>query len=327
MKRISKTFPGVKALRDVRLSIAAGEVHSLMGENGAGRSTLMKILSGAYQPDAGAEIVIDGRPVVIDGPLAAKALGIAVIYQELSLCPNLSVAENIYLGRELRRHSLVDRKRMESACAGILQRLGATFGPGTAVAQLSIAERQLVEIARALHGQARILAMDEPTTPLSSRETERLFALIRQLRDDGLTIIYISHRMSEIYELSDRVSVLRDGSYVGTLAGNALAAETLVQMMVGRDLSDFYKKAHAPYDPGGAGPCSRSAGWATASGCATAASRSTPAKCSALPASSAPGAPNSPAWSSAPTGAAAARSASTACRSRSESRSMRSAPA
>lgn len=250
MKRISKTFPGVKALREVRLSIEAGEIHSLMGENGAGKSTLMKILSGAYQPDAGAEIVIDGRPVVIDGPLAAKALGIAVIYQELSLCPNLSVAENIYLGRELRRHGLVDRQRMESACAGILQRLGAAFGPGTPVARLSIAERQLVEIARALHGRARILVMDEPTTPLSSRETDRLFALIRQLRDEGLAIIYISHRMSEIYELSDRVSVLRDGSYVGTLAGDALSAETLVQMMVGRDLSGFYTKEHAPYDPG-----------------------------------------------------------------------------
>ncbi|WP_374486437.1 sugar ABC transporter ATP-binding protein [Zoogloea sp.] len=250
MRHISKTFPGVKALKDVQLSIRAGEIHSLMGENGAGKSTLMKILSGAYVPDAGAEIRVDGKAVSIEGPLSAKALGIAVIYQELSLCPNLSVAENIYLGRELRRHGLVDRKAMQAACAGILRRLGASFGPATEVASLSIAERQLVEIARALHAEARILVMDEPTTPLSSRETDRLFALIRQLRADGLAIIYISHRMSEIYDLSDRVSVLRDGTYVGTLERAALSAESLVQMMVGRDLSGFYTKEHAAYDPG-----------------------------------------------------------------------------
>ncbi|MBS0348129.1 MAG: sugar ABC transporter ATP-binding protein [Proteobacteria bacterium] len=250
MRHISKTFPGVKALKDVQLSIRAGEIHSLMGENGAGKSTLMKILSGAYVPDAGAEIRVDGKAVTIEGPLSAKALGIAVIYQELSLCPNLSVAENIYLGRELRRHGLVDRKAMQAACAGILRRLGASFGPATEVASLSIAERQLVEIARALHAEARILVMDEPTTPLSSRETDRLFALIRQLRTDGLAIIYISHRMSEIYDLSDRVSVLRDGTYVGTLERAALSAESLVQMMVGRDLSGFYTKEHATYDPG-----------------------------------------------------------------------------
>ncbi|MBS0372819.1 MAG: sugar ABC transporter ATP-binding protein [Proteobacteria bacterium] len=250
MRHISKTFPGVKALKDVQLSIRAGEIHSLMGENGAGKSTLMKILSGAYVPDAGAEIRVDGKAVTIEGPLSAKALGIAVIYQELSLCPNLSVAENIYLGRELRRHGLVDRKAMQAACAGILRRLGASFGPATEVASLSIAERQLVEIARALHAEARILVMDEPTTPLSSRETDRLFALIRQLRADGLAIIYISHRMSEIYDLSDRVSVLRDGTYVGTLERAALSAESLVQMMVGRDLSGFYTKEHAAYDPG-----------------------------------------------------------------------------
>ncbi len=250
MRHISKTFPGVKALKDVQLSIRAGEIHSLMGENGAGKSTLMKILSGAYTPDAGAEIRVGGQAVTIAGPLSAKALGIAVIYQELSLCPNLSVAENIYLGRELRRHGLVDRKAMGAACAGILRRLGAGFGPATRVASLSIAERQLVEIARALHAEARILVMDEPTTPLSSRETDRLFALIRQLRADGLAIIYISHRMSEIYDLSDRVSVLRDGTYVGTLERAALSADSLVQMMVGRDLSGFYTKEHAPYDPG-----------------------------------------------------------------------------
>jgi len=250
MRGISKSFNGVRVLKEVSFSVYPGEIHSLMGENGAGKSTLMKILSGAYIADAGGEIRIDGRPVVIDGPLASKAHGVAVIYQELSLCPNLSVAENIYLGRELTRGGRVDRKGMEAGCAEVLTRLGAAFTPQTLVAELSIAERQLVEIARAVHAKARILIMDEPTTPLSSRETDRLFALIRQLRDEGLAIVYISHRMAEIYELSDQVSVLRDGSHVGVLDREQLTAEALVQMMVGRDLSGFYKKEHAPYDPG-----------------------------------------------------------------------------
>ncbi|CAG9253307.1 sugar ABC transporter ATP-binding protein [Paraburkholderia unamae] len=254
MRGITKTFPGVRALDNVRLTVFPGEVHSLMGENGAGKSTLMKILSGAYQADPGGEILIEGKPVVIDGPHAARELGVAVIYQELSLAPNLSVAENIHAGRELRkggrRFGTVDRRAMERGSEDVLKRLGATFGPTTLVGSLSIAERQLVEIARAVHSDARIIVMDEPTTPLSSRETERLFKLINQLRDDGLAIIYISHRMAEVYELSDRVSVLRDGSYVGTLMRDALNAESLVSMMVGRDISGFYKKAHAPYDPG-----------------------------------------------------------------------------
>ncbi|MEX3526721.1 MAG: sugar ABC transporter ATP-binding protein [Burkholderia sp.] len=254
MRGICKSFPGVRALDNVCVSVRAGEVHALMGENGAGKSTLMKILSGAYRADPGGEILIDGRPVQIDGPLAARALGVAVIYQELSLAPNLSVAENIHVGRELRcrRFGLptIDRAAMERDCEDVLKRLGADFGPRTLVGSLSIASQQLVEIARAVHARARILVMDEPTTPLSSRETDRLFALIRQLREEGLAIIYISHRMAEIYELSDRVSVLRDGSYVGTLKREALSAERLVQMMVGRDMSGFYKKAHAPCDPG-----------------------------------------------------------------------------
>lgn len=254
MRGISKTFPGVRALDNVHLAVQPGEIHSLMGENGAGKSTLMKILSGAYQADPGGEILIDGKAAVIDGPLAARALGVAVIYQELSLAPNLTVAENIHAGRELRKGGrpwgMIDRAAMERDCEDVLKRLGASFGPHTLVGGLSIAEQQLVEIARAVHTRCRILVMDEPTTPLSSRETDRLFNLIRQLRAEGLAIIYISHRMAEIYELSDRVSVLRDGTYVGTLERADLTAESLVSMMVGRDISGFYKKEHAPYDPG-----------------------------------------------------------------------------
>ncbi|KNA03529.1 hypothetical protein SOVF_208270 [Spinacia oleracea] len=250
MQGISKTFNGLRVLKNVGLKVYPGEIHALMGENGAGKSTLMKILSGAYQADPGGEIRIAGQPIPTFDPATAKALGIAVIYQELSLCPNLSVAENIYLGRELRRGWTIDRKGMEAGCIEVLQRLGAEFTPSTRVSNLSIAERQLVEIARALHAHAKILVMDEPTTPLSSRETDRLFALIKQLRSQGLAIIYISHRMAEIYELSDRVSVLRDGQYIGELTREALSAEVLVKMMVGRDLSGFYKKEHAAYNPG-----------------------------------------------------------------------------
>jgi ribose transport system ATP-binding protein len=242
LRGISKTFPGVRALQNVRLTASAGRVHALMGENGAGKSTLMKILSGAYMPDAGAQILIDGERVDIDGPIAAKNLGVSVIYQELSLAPNLTVAENVFMGRPMRRNAMVDRAGMTTACAGTLQRLGADFGPTTVVSTLSIAQRQLVEIARAVQFDCRILVMDEPTTPLSTHETDRLFVLIRRLRDEGMAILYISHRMDEIDELADEVTVLRDGSYVGTLGRAELTRDKLVKMMVGRDLSGFYRK-------------------------------------------------------------------------------------
>ncbi|QRM34044.1 sugar ABC transporter ATP-binding protein [Microvirga sp. VF16] len=244
MRNISKTFAGIKALRGVSLDLRAGEVHSLMGENGAGKSTLMKILAGAYIPDPGSGILINGAPVQIQGPMAAKALGISIIYQELALSPNLSVAENIYLGRELRRAGFVDRQAMIAQSDNVLSRLGAPFTASALVRDLSIAERQLVEIARAIHANSRILVMDEPTTTLSERETDKLFGVVRQLRADGLAIVYISHRMNEVYALSDRVSVLRDGSYVGTLDREDILPEAVVQMMVGRDLSSFYKKEH-----------------------------------------------------------------------------------
>ena len=246
MRRVSKSFFTIKALRDVDLTVYAGEIHALMGENGAGKSTLMKILSGAYRPDPGSEIRIDGQPVQISGPLGGRAAGIAIIYQELSLAPNLSVAENIYLGREVSRGGLLAREAMQSGVGPILARLGADFTPQTLVANLSMGQRQLVEIARALHARSRILIMDEPTTALSAGESERLFALIRQLRAEGLAIIYISHRMDEVYALGDRVTVLRDGTLVGSLDKPEIRADTIVRMMVGRDVSSFYKKEHDP---------------------------------------------------------------------------------
>ncbi len=244
MRNIYKTFPGVKALQNVQLTIYPGEVHALMGENGAGKSTLMKTLSGAYQADPGGEILIEGKPVKVNGPIEAREAGVSIIYQELALAPNLSVAENIYLNREPGKAGLIDRAAMNEGSKGVLKRLGASFTPQTLVGSLSIAEQQMVEIARAVHANSRILVMDEPTTALSSRESDKLFDIVRQLRRDGLAIIYISHRMAEVYELSDRVSVLRDGTYVGTILRDEMTPEVVVRMMVGRDLSSFYKKSH-----------------------------------------------------------------------------------
>ncbi|MBB4123659.1 sugar ABC transporter ATP-binding protein [Martelella radicis] len=247
MEAISKTFGPVKALSDVAMTAYGGEVHALMGENGAGKSTLMKILSGAYVPDKGGSILVGGEAMPTGNPKAAKARGVAVIYQELSLAPNLTVAENIFLGAERARAGIVDRAEMRAATRPILKRLGVDFSPSTIVGHLSLGERQLVEIARAMSANARIIVMDEPTTSLSSHETERLFDVIAALKADGIAIIYISHRMDEIYRLSDRCSVLRDGHYIGTLERNELSAERLISMMVGRELSSFYTKEHVDY--------------------------------------------------------------------------------
>jgi ribose transport system ATP-binding protein len=245
MRGITKRFHGVSALQNVNLTIYPGEVHALMGENGAGKSTLMKILAGAYIADEG-EIFIDGRPANITDPSAARRAGINLIYQELNVAPNLTVAENIFMGSELRRGQILDRAAMQTQAAAVLQRLGASFTPSTVVSSLSIAEQQQVEIARALKDNSRILVMDEPTAALSDRETERLFEVIRTLRTNGIAIIYISHRMEEVYALANRVSVLRDGQYVGSLDRDELSPDRLVQMMVGRPMQDFYEHRHQP---------------------------------------------------------------------------------
>ncbi|MBN9334729.1 sugar ABC transporter ATP-binding protein [Devosia sp.] len=243
MRNVSKTFGSVKALSNVQLTLYPGEVHALMGENGAGKSTLMKALSGAYQPDPGAEILIDGLVADIHDPISSRQAGVSIIYQELALAPNLTVAQNMYLGREINRSGIIDRAAMSKSVEPILHRLGASFTAETTVGTLTIANQQLVEIARALHANSRILVMDEPTTALSSRETDGLFSMIRQLRDDGMAIVYISHRMNEVYELADRVSVLRDGTYVGTLDREQLSPDAIVRMMVGRELSSLYTKS------------------------------------------------------------------------------------
>ncbi|SMO40796.1 sugar ABC transporter ATP-binding protein [Paracoccus laeviglucosivorans] len=238
MRNISKTFGPIKALKDVSLTVMRAELHALMGENGAGKSTLMKILSGAYKADPGGHVTIEGKP-------QAEAAGaVAVIYQELSLAPNLTVAENMFLGREIATKGVVDRATTRKRAQPILDRLGVRFSARTRVEDLSLGERQMVEIARALTTDARLIVMDEPTTSLSARETERLFDVIAKLKADGIAIIYISHRMEEVYALADRCSVLRDGVFIGTLDRAELSAQRLVQMMVGRDLNSFYKKQH-----------------------------------------------------------------------------------
>lgn len=241
IESVSKKFGDFYALKEVNLECYAGEIHALMGENGAGKSTLMKILAGVYTASAG-QISIAGQICPLNSPKAAIDAGISLIYQEIHLSPNLTVAENIFLGREIKSLFSIKHKQMLQETQQVLTRLGAQFSPTQKVSSLSIAEQQQVEIARALHRKSRILIMDEPTAALSSRETEQLFEVIKKLRQEGLAIIYISHRMAEIYELANRVSVLRDGSYIGSLTKEEINPQTLVQMMVGRTLDDLFQK-------------------------------------------------------------------------------------
>jgi ribose transport system ATP-binding protein len=246
MSAITKRFPGVVALSNVSLSLARGEVLALMGENGAGKSTLMKILGGAQPPDAG-EIAIDGKPVTLGSVRDAKTLGIALIHQELMLVPNLDVAANIFLGNE-RGHRFwlnpLDKKAMRETAAQLLARVGLTVSPDTLVSTLTAGQMQMVEIAKALALNARIIIMDEPTSSLTSAESEHLFRIIGQLKADGIGIIYISHRMEEVLTLSDRITVLRDGRYVGDLLRAEATHDKVVAMMVGRELSGHYFPEH-----------------------------------------------------------------------------------
>lgn len=253
MQGITKAFPGVVALREVPFDLHRGEVHGLVGENGAGKSTLMKILGGAYLPDAGS-IEIAGRHVRIHSPRDSLSLGISIIYQEFNLVSTLSVAENIFLGKELRGGLLrgMNRKAMMARAADSLGRLGLRdVRPSTLVRNLSIAQQQLVEIGKALFNKASILVMDEPTSVLSARESGVLFELIANLKNDGISVIFISHRLEEVIELCDRVTVLRDGEHVCTLDNTlkAVKKDALIRHMVGRVLQDYFpKNVHVPRD-------------------------------------------------------------------------------
>jgi ribose transport system ATP-binding protein len=246
MRGISKAFPGVVALDRVDLTLEAGEVHMLLGENGAGKSTLMKILSGAYRKDAG-EVVINGQPVEIGSPRDALALGIRVIYQELNLVPQLSVAENIFLGAAPTRWAgLIDWRTLYTRTASLLRDLGldaTALDPRTLVSRLGLAQRQMVEIAKALaSGDARILVMDEPTSSLTTREVAQLFALIARLAARGVTIVYITHRLDEVFRIGRRITVLRDGRHITTRAIGEVTVSELVRLMANRDLTEHFPK-------------------------------------------------------------------------------------
>jgi ribose transport system ATP-binding protein len=242
LKGITKRFPGVVALDDVSFSIYPGEVHAVLGENGAGKSTLMNILAGDLQPDSG-EIVYKGRVQNIPNPMAAQRMGISVVYQELALCSNLSIAQNISLSAAANQSalSLVKRREFDQHAREVLARLGlASVNPRQVVGKLSVAQQQMVEIAKAISLNADVLILDEPNSALTIEETERLFTVLRQLQDDGVTIIYVSHRLEEVVRIADRITVMRDGRHVDTTPNDAsVTVDSLITKMVGRALDHF----------------------------------------------------------------------------------------
>ncbi|WP_269582900.1 sugar ABC transporter ATP-binding protein [Roseibium sp. Sym1] len=238
MTGIEKRFPGVHALKNVSFELNSGEVHALMGENGAGKSTLMKILSGIYPKDGG-ELLVAGKDVVLDSPRAAQDLGIGIIHQELSLMNDLTVAQNIFIGREPRkRFGRLDEAALNAQAVEIFRSMNLTMNPKTVVGDLTIARQQMVEIAKALSYRSKVLIMDEPTAALNDAEIAELFTIIRRLKVDGVGIIYISHKMDELKQIADRVTVMRDGAYVGTVGAAETPVSKIISMMVGREVTN-----------------------------------------------------------------------------------------
>lgn len=239
MKNITKRYPGVVALNKIQLQVKKGEVHALLGENGAGKSTLIKTLAGAIHPDEG-EILIDGTSYHYLEPRLAMELGIGVIYQEFNLIPYLTVANNIFLGNEPVKKTSIDEKQCNEECLKVFQRLGLDIDPKAQVKTLSVAYQQLVEIAKAVSKNVKVLIMDEPTAALSGKEVDMLLDLVRKLRDEGISIIYISHRLEELFEVADRVTVMRDGQYIATLNIQECSRPKLISLMVGREMGENY---------------------------------------------------------------------------------------
>ena len=244
MSGIEKRFPGVYALRGIDLTLHKGDVLALMGENGAGKSTLIKTLGGAHRPDEG-EIRIDGQTVSIDDPLTSQDLGIGIIYQEFNLVPHLTVRENIFLGREINRGGVIKRSEEDAKARELLDKIGANIHPDTPCAELSTAEQQIVEIAKALATDVRILVMDEPSAALTPQEVTGLFKIVRDLQSHGIGIIYISHRLDEIFDIATRVMVMRDGEHIGTRPIEEMDRRTMIEMMVGRTVENEFPKEHA----------------------------------------------------------------------------------
>jgi ABC-type sugar transport system ATPase subunit len=251
MTGIDKSFPGVHALDQVDITVYRGECLALIGENGAGKSTLMKILSGVYQPEGG-EIVFDGQIVTLDSPRQAQDIGISIIYQEFNLMPNLTVAENVFVGREPNSGGFVNRRQMEADTRRLLDALGVQLDPKATVRDLSVAEQQMVEIAKALSTNAKLVIMDEPTSALTDREVENLLAIVKNLKARGLGVIFITHRLDEIFPICDWVTVLRDGRNAGEIPIAEATPEAIVRMMVGRNIEDLYEKTDAVFDPSSA---------------------------------------------------------------------------
>jgi inositol transport system ATP-binding protein len=245
VSNLSKAFPGVVALDNVSLRVKHGTVHALIGENGAGKSTLMKIIAGIYTPDAG-ELRLHGSPVHLSSPRQALQNGIAMIHQELNLMPFMSVAENIWIGREpVNALGLISHRELHRKTHALLERLRIDVDPHAEVRTLSIARRQMIEIAKALSHESELLIMDEPTSALTERDAEHLFAIIRELQAQGKSILYITHKMEELFEIADELSVLRDGKYIGTASPRALTRDEIIRMMVGRELSQIFPGAPA----------------------------------------------------------------------------------
>lgn len=241
LKNITKEFPGVKALDDVTINIERGTIHGLVGENGAGKSTLIKVLAGIYQPNNG-EIILDGKPCRFNSPIEARRAGISVVHQEIKLAEPLSVAENMFLGNIQLKNSLVDWKGMRRRAREIVEDLGMDIDINAQVSSLTVAKKQIVEIMHAINNNSRILIMDEPSAVLTDRELEVMFRIVKQLRDKGITIIYISHRLDEIFGLCSNVSVLRDGCHIDTIPVASVDRQGLINMMVGREMGQEYPK-------------------------------------------------------------------------------------
>ncbi|MCB1501451.1 MAG: sugar ABC transporter ATP-binding protein [Bauldia sp.] len=241
MAGISKSFPGVQALSDVELSVGPGEIHALLGENGAGKSTLLKILAGAQPPDSGT-ITLAGQAVSFDTPHAAQVHGIVTIYQEFTLAPNMTICENVFIGREPGSKVFVSWRRMAEETRALTRRIGLDADPMTLVRDLSVAEQQMVEIARALSMKSRLIVMDEPTSALSSTEVDKLFSIIRDLKAEGLSVIFVTHRLEEVIEICDGYTVLRDGQFVGSGRVKDTDIDGIIRMMVGREVSELFSR-------------------------------------------------------------------------------------